>query len=191
MAAPVLEEVTIQAQAGPWTLDDWLALPASHMRIELVDGMLVMSCLEAVPNRRLMMRIVRQLEDAAPGHLEALPDVNAALDESRGLIPDFVVTDDPEFDGKAIAAAHVVLVGEIGSPSTRRYDRTTKRALYADAGIPYLMLVDPGDPPVAELYYLRHGEYVEIGRSEHGRLEMAEPFPLTLDLTDRRRRSAP
>ena len=191
MAAPVLDEFTIPVRAEPWTLDDWLALPPTANHVELVDGMLVVSSMEAFQNRRLMLRIVRQLGDAAPSHLEALPDVNAALGESRGLIPDFVVTDAPEFDGKALPGARFVLVGEIASRSTRRYDRSTKRALYAEAGIPYLMLVDPGGTPVAELYGLRSGEYVEIARSEHGVLEMTDPFPLTLDLTDPRRRPTP
>jgi len=122
--------------------------------------------------------------------MEALPDIRAALSESRGLIPDFVVTNDPDFNGRSIPGSGFVLVGEIASPSTRRYDRTTKRTLYAEAGIPFLMLVDPGDPPVAELHELRDGEYVEIGRSSEGRLEMTAPFALTLDLTDPRRRPA-
>lgn len=91
--------------------------------------------------------------------------------------------DVPGVEGKALSARHFVLVGEIASPSTRRYDRMTRRALYAEAGIRYLMLVDPGDPPVAELYELRDGEYVEIARSEGGRLEMSRPFPAVLDLS--------
>lgn len=52
----MLDDLTIPVHVGPWTLDDWLALPPSHMRIELVDGMLVVNSMEAVPNRRLMGR---------------------------------------------------------------------------------------------------------------------------------------
>ncbi len=187
MAAPLVENYTIPVHIGPWTLDDWLALPPSKARIELVDGMLVVSNMEAFPNRRLVLRIARQLEDAVPPDMEAMPDCNAALGDSRGLIPDFAVIDVPGFEGKALPAHDFVLVGEIASPSTRRYDRTTKRALYAESGVRYLMLVDPGDPPVAELYELREDDYVEIARSVHGVLTMSAPFPTVLDLTDPRR----
>lgn len=183
MAAPMVEQYSIPVHVGPWTLDDWLALPPSTMRIELVDGMLVVSNMESIPNRRLMARILRQLDDAIPPTMEALPDINAILGDSRGLIPDFAVIDVPGVEGKALAARHFVMVGEIASPSTRRYDRTTKRALYAESGIRYLMLLDPGDPPLAELYELQAGEYVEIARSKRGVLEMSRPFPAVLDLS--------
>lgn len=182
MVAPVQEQFPIPAHEGPWTLDGWLALPPSKARVELVDGMLVVSTMEAFPNRRLMKRIVRQLDDAVAPGMEAMPDCNAALGESRGLIPDFAVIDVPDFAGLALAARNFVMVGEIASPSTRRYDRTTKRALYAEAGIRYLMFVDPGDPPVVELHELRDGKHVEIARSDAGRMTMSRPFPAVLDL---------
>jgi len=77
----------------------------------------------------------------------------------------------------------VVLVGEIASPSTRVYDRTTKRALYAGAGIPYLLLVDPScQPPSAVCYELLDGSYGERVRSENGLLLLDRPFPVRLTL---------
>lgn len=183
MVAPVLEQYTIPIHDGPWTLDEWLALPPTRARVELVDGMLVVSAFEAFPHRRLMARIWRQLADSVPPSMEAMPDCNAALSDSRGLVPDFAVIDAPGFAGLASPARNFVLVGEVSSPSTRRYDRMTKRALYAEAGVRYLMHVDPGDPPEAALLELRGGEYVQISTSRYGRLQMLRPFPLTLDLT--------
>lgn len=81
-----------------------------------------------------------------------------------------------------LSARHHILVGEIASPSTRVYDRTTKRALYAEAGIPLLMFVDPGDPPSAVLLELRDGEYAEVARSDDGQLKITRPVPAILDL---------
>lgn len=182
MAAPA-QQYSIPMDHGPWTLEQWLALPPTHSHVELVDGMLVMSPNEAIPNKRLMARIWRQLDDATPPQLEALPDVNVALGGNRALIPDFLVIDRPGFTGVSLPARHVVLVGEVASPSTRVYDRTTKRALYAEARIPYLMFVDPDDPPGAVLFELLDEEYVEVVRSENGRLELPRPFPGTVDLT--------
>jgi Uma2 family endonuclease len=115
-----------------------------------------------------------------------MPDCSVALGGDRALIPDFAIIDEPGFEGVILSAEHHVLVGEIASPSTRVYDRTTKRALYAEAGVPFLMLVEP-KPPSAVLYELRDGEYAEIARSAGGRIELIRPFPVVLDLRERRR----
>jgi Uma2 family endonuclease len=149
--------------------------------------MLVVSPMEAYQNRRLQRSILRQLEDAAPTELEPMPGCNVALGDARALIPDFTVIDQPGFEGVILDARHHVLVGEIASPSTRLYDRTAKRALYAESGIPFLMLVDPGHPPEAVLFELHDGAYSEIARSVGGRLAMSRPFPMILDLIDPRR----
>lgn len=69
-----------------------------------------------------------------------------------------------------------MLVGEIASPSTRVYDRTTKSALYAEAGIPYLLMVDPDcQPTSAVCFELADDGYVECARSEDGFLRLDRP----------------
>jgi Uma2 family endonuclease len=169
---------------GPWTLDEWLALPEGPPYTELVDGLLVMSPVSAYRNQRLMVQLWQQLDAAAPAEYEVMPESNVALGGDRALIPDFCVIDRPGFDGVILSARHVVLVGEIASPSTRVYDRTTKRALYAEAGVPYLLMVDPScQPPSAVCYELVDGDYVEHARSEDGHLQLDRPFPVRLDLT--------
>jgi Uma2 family endonuclease len=170
--------------SGPWTLDEWLALPEGPPYTELVDGLLVMSPVSAYRHQRLMVRLWQQLDAAAPAQYEVMPEANVALGGDRALIPDFCIIDRPGFDGLILPARHVVLVGEIASPSTRLYDRTTKRALYADARIPYLLLVDPScQPPSAGCYELLDGSYVERVRSEDGLLLLDRPFPVRLTLT--------
>lgn len=178
MAAPQSGPI---AHPGPWTLQEWLELPEGPPYTELIDGLLVMSPVSAYRNQRLMLRLTRQLEQAAPVEYEVLPEVNVKLGGDRALIPDFCVIDIPGFDGVALSVKHVVLVGEVLSPSTRVYDRTTKRALYADAGVASLLLVDP-DEISAVCYELHGGEYVEAGRSVQGQLRLERPFSVTLDL---------
>jgi Uma2 family endonuclease len=181
MAAPQ-PKPTIHAR--PWTLDEWLALPEGPPHMELVDGLLVVNPVPAYRHQRLMMRLWRQLDAAATAEYEVLPDSNVALGGDRALIPDLCVIDRPGFDGVILSARHVVLVGEIASPSTCVYDRTTKRALYAEAGVPYLLMVDPScQPSSAVCYELLDGEYVERVRSEGGLLLLDQPFPVRLDLT--------
>jgi Putative restriction endonuclease len=63
-----------------------------------------------------------------------------------------------------------VLVREIESPSTKVEDRTLKRQLYAAAGVPLYLLE------------LVDGGYVPVAKSEVGRIELATPFAVTLDL---------
>lgn len=168
---------------GPWRLDEWLALPEGPPYTELVDGLLVMSPVPAYQHQRLMVRLWRQLDAAAPAEYEVMPEANVALGGDRALIPDLCVIDRPGFDGLILPARHVVLVGEIASPSTRVYDRTTKRTLYAEAGIPYLLMVDPsGQPPSAVCYELLHGAYAECARSEDGLLRLDRPFQARLCL---------
>jgi len=169
---------------GPWTLEEWLALPQGPPYTELVDGLLVMSPVSAYRNQRLMVRLWQQLDAAAPAQYEIMPEANVALGGDRALIPDFCVIDRPGFDGLILPARHVLLVGEIASPSTRVYDRTTKRALYAEAGIPYLLMVDPScQLPSAVCYELLDGSYVERARSQDGLLRLDQPFPVRLALT--------
>ncbi|MGH3985219.1 MAG: Uma2 family endonuclease [Pseudonocardiaceae bacterium] len=181
MAAPQPEPTV---HAGPWKLDEWLALPEGPPYTELVDGLLVVSPVSAYRHQRLMMRLWQQLDAAAPAEYEVMPDSNVALGGDRALIPDFCVIDRPGFNGVILSARHVVLVGEIASPSTRVYDRTTKRALYAEAGVPYLLMVDPScQPPAAVCYELLDGEYVERAGSDGGLMLLDRPFSVRLDLT--------
>ncbi|MGH3693108.1 MAG: Uma2 family endonuclease [Pseudonocardiaceae bacterium] len=181
MAAPQPEPAV---HPGPWTLEEWLALPEGPPYTELVDGLLVMSPVSAYRHQRLMVRLWQQLDAAAPAQYEVMPESNVALGGDRALIPDFCVIDRPGFDGVILSARHVVLVGEIASPSTRLYDRTTKRALYAEAGILYLLMVDPScQPPSAVCCELVEGSYVERVRSEAGVLRLDRPFRVELALS--------
>lgn len=188
MAAPLEQPIANPfLRDEPWTFDEWMALgDTAPNRVELVDGMLVVSPAEATGNARLMLRLAQQLVTAAPPEFEVLPPVNAQLSNDRGLIPDLCVIDTPGFEGPWVPATRFVLVGEIASPSTRVYDRTIKRRLYVDAGIPHLLLVDPRDLS-AICYDLQAGEYVEAARSVEGRLTLARPFPVVLDLRPRSR----
>lgn len=181
VAAPQPEPAV---HTGPWTLDEWLALPEGAPYTELVDGLLVMSPASTYRHQRLMVRLWQQLDAGAPAEYEVMPESNVALGGNRALIPDFCIIDRPGFDGVILSARNVVLVGEIASPSTRVYDRTTKTALYAEAGIPYLLMVDPScQPPSAVCYELLDGSYVERVRSENGLLQLDRPFRVQLALT--------
>lgn len=69
------------------------------------------------------------------------------------------------------------------SPSTRVNDYILKRALYAEAGVQFYLIIDPVRRPVrASLLGLRSGEYVEIATSESGVQRFERPFSATITL---------
>lgn len=74
-------------------------------------------------------------------------------------------------------------VCEILSPSTMRIDRGPKRRIYAEAGIGYLWLLDPGDG-VLEAFTLTDGRWLLLGTVQRGETVGLPPFdavPFPLD----------
>ena len=73
---------------------------------------------------------------------------------------------------------------EVRSPSTGCYDRTTKRAVYAEWGVRAYWLADPIEPAVRVLH-LVNGRYQEVGVVRAGEsVDMEVPYPLTLSLPE-------
>jgi hypothetical protein len=62
--------------AGPWTEQEWAALPEGMGRVELLDGVLVVSPLPAASHQRLVRDLARALEAAAPVGFEVVEGLN-------------------------------------------------------------------------------------------------------------------
>ncbi|MEH0983277.1 Uma2 family endonuclease [Micromonospora sp. CPCC 205556] len=78
----------------------------------------------------------------------------------------------------------LALVIEVESPNSRRHDRLTKPALYAEAGIPSYWRVERGDfGPVVYRYTLVKGVHYNllgtVGPDDPVRID--EPWPMRLD----------
>ncbi|GGP49359.1 Uma2 family endonuclease [Saccharothrix coeruleofusca] len=152
-------------------------------RVECVDGTLVVRALGTTGHQRLLLRCAAALRAACPPGWEALVAVGVHLAPGRLVIPDFTVNR-LAGDGTALAAEDVVLAGEVLSPDTQVVDRTLKHPLYAAAGVPYHLVVDPSEAEVAAaLFELEAAEYVEIARGEGGVIELPRPFPVTIELS--------
>ena len=91
---------------------------------------------------------------------------------------------EPGADTVCYDGTDLVMAVEIHSPSTRAYDRALKRQIYAEAGVPFLVLVDPATDPVSAVCYeLAGDEYRETARSDDGVLTLVKPFEVTVNLT--------
>ncbi len=77
-----------------------------------------------------------------------------------------------------------LLVVEMVSPSSRRFDLGLKREVYAEMNVPSYWVVHPADDWV-RVYELREGDY-ELVASANGEdpLRVERPFPVTFRPTD-------
>lgn len=90
-----------------------------------------------------------------------LPKGSTADDQIDTVVqPDLlIVCDLQKLDERGIRGAPD-WVGEVLSPSTARYDRTTKLAAYERAGVPEVWLIDPIDRAVT-IYRLAGARYAQ------------------------------
>jgi Uma2 family endonuclease len=151
-------------ESGRWTVDDLDALPEDGVRRELIDGVLIVSPSPTTRHQTLAARLCVSLYDACPREFETTQGVEVRISRRRALIPDVLVVTaqaaarNPHW----YSPAEVALAVEVVSPSSISFDRVTKPALYAQAGIPAYWRVEVDDDctkvhtyaldPTAEVY---------------------------------------
>lgn len=170
---------------GPWTEEDYLAIPDTPARIELVSGVLVVNSLPDPPHQRLARSVGIALEDACPNRdWEVFDGLNVRLWRDHVRIPDIIVARNGVVP-RLVPAADVLLVGEVTSPSNFRQDRIAKHGEYAEAGIPFYVRIDLHlgiDELTASAYELVDGAYREFATAPDGVLRLERPWPLEADL---------
>lgn len=179
--------VALARHGGPWTEDEYLALPEVPGRVELLDGTLLVSPQAAGDHQRLARQIGYALDVAATAGYEVIEAINVRVRSGRILIPDIAVLTRPGLVETVYDASIVALVVEVTSPSNAGIDRITKPDAYARAGIPHYVRVDLDrghDQLGAEAYALTpSGVYGEVARAdERGRLRLDAPYRVTLEL---------
>ena len=130
-----------------WTAERVRALPDDGNRYELIDGELVVTpAPRGVHQQGIMELITRMgpwLRESGAGRLLFSP-ADLSLGEDEVLQPDLFVyrtaTGRQLRDWTDITA--LLLVVEVLSPSTARYDRQLKRRRYQRAGVPEYWIVD-------------------------------------------------
>ena len=148
--------------AAELTVEDVWAIPDDGYRRELIDGMLFVSPAPRVSHQRVVTQLVVTLVAACPEGLEVLvAPVDWVVSDTTLLQPDIVVARPADYPPDELNLRKPpVLVVEVLSPSTARYDVGTKRLAYEAAGVPWYWLVDPHERRLTVLQ-LVDGAYVE------------------------------
>ncbi|AYF79060.1 Uma2 family endonuclease [Nocardia yunnanensis] len=170
------------------TLDDWIALPEDNShRLELAEGVLVVSPRPVSKHQRAVLRLGAQLETQLPSTLGVLPEVELIVEPGTPptvRVPDLLVGTDAGIEANLPrwVPGDVCLVVEILSDGTRRTDRVTKFAEYAEVGIEYYWLVDLDEPVSLTAFHLIGEHYENVGEhTDIAALELSGEI-LTIDL---------
>jgi Uma2 family endonuclease len=168
----------------PWTEEDYLALGETKDRVELIDGSLIVSPAPTPRHQHLSRRLANALEPAVEeAGLEIYEAINVRLRRGRIPIPDLAIVEPINPDEAVVHVAAVRLICEIVSPSNPAGDRVLKMQLYAEAGIPWYLLVEPEPKSViVQLFRLDSGHYTEHAAGAPGLpLELTDPIVTVLD----------
>lgn len=170
------------------TMADWEALPEDNSRsYELVEGVLVVSPRPVSKHQRAMWRLAAQLEPQLPPAFGVLTETEVVIDPVAPptiRVPDLIVVPEAGIEtNPRWNADEVLLAVEILSPGSRRTDRVTKFAEYAEAGIEHYWLVDL-DAPTTLTGYRWVDDYYELVADTRSTVRIdVTGTPVTLDLS--------
>jgi Uma2 family endonuclease len=132
--------------ALPMTADEYLSLPVTEQRTQLIAGEVVVT--DPLPRHQIAVRdlLVALLDwtRAEPGRGELMLPLDVRLDELNVYGPDLLWYAEgraPGRDGGRPSPLPDIAV-EVRSPSTWRYDVGVKKSAYERRGLPELWLVD-------------------------------------------------
>jgi len=169
------------------TLEEWDALPeAEGVRLELAEGLVVMSPMPLSLHQRAVMRLGYRVDEQLPPHLTAVSNVEViACDRPPTVrVPDISVSYSRAVEQNAarLLAADVLLAVEVLSDGTRKVDKILKFSEYAEAGIPQYWIIDLDDPASLLAYILVDGTY-ELSGEHTGAVDLdVAGHPVSIDL---------
>jgi Uma2 family endonuclease len=142
--------ITTSPLVKTYTLQEFWGLPepADHCKLELIKGVLYMTPPPDYPHNEAAAALIALLRDAIRDHGYAgriyPPRAAIWVTDNTYLEPDLMyISDALRQEMTATHWTKADLVIEICSPSTARYDRTTKADTYRAMGVREMWLVDP------------------------------------------------
>jgi Uma2 family endonuclease len=178
--------VTWETVGMPWTEERWFAIGETNARIELFDGSILVSPAPTPLHQEVSHLLAAALRGPArAAGLRVFEAINLRLRTGRILIPDVVITDPVDRRKSVIEVPACHLVCEIVSPGNPAADKVLKMHYYAQAGIPWYLLVDTEPEIVLTLYSAEGDKYIEVAGGVPGEpLTLTQPVPVTLDPGD-------
>ncbi|MFC7622600.1 Uma2 family endonuclease [Microlunatus sp. GCM10028923] len=164
----------------PLTRADLADAPDDGHRYELIDGTLIVSPAPRLPHQRAVRRLLIELDAACTDGLEVLTaPFDVVLAEDTVVQPDVLVARTSDLTETDLPVAPVLIV-EVLSPSTRRFDLVLKRSRFESAGVEHYWVVDPDEPSITA-WTLVDGTYRDslraIGDEE---FDAGRPFPVRI-----------
>ena len=150
------------------TYSDYAALPDDGRRYELHRGELSVTPAPGTRHQGVVLALTVLLYEHVKsrdlGTVFVSP-TDCILSEVTVVQPDilYITTDRSSIISERGIEGAPTLVVEVVSPSTARLDRDRKLTLYAEHGVPYYWIVDPGSRSV-EAYALDGPAYALAGR---------------------------
>ncbi|MFC7275614.1 Uma2 family endonuclease [Paractinoplanes rhizophilus] len=167
------------------TEEEFLAIGETPERIELFDGSLHVSPGPTPRHQKISLLLATTLIPAADAAgLQVLEAINLRVGTDRIPIPDLVISTEIDLDELVVDASDVRFVCEITSPSNASTDKVLKMHYYADAGIPWYLLIDT-KARALHLYRLDGDKYLEEAACEAGDvLRLTEPVAVAIDTAE-------
>lgn len=171
--------------ALPWgrelTRADLETLPDDGHRYELLDGSLLVTPAPGPAHQVVAFELAKVLDAAATGSdlLVLLAPVEVVLSDLVVLQPDVVVVRRDDIDERGVVGIPLLVV-EVLSPSTRRFDLGSKRAAYEAAGVGLYWVIDP-EAPSLNAWRLEGASYaVEATVSGQTAYQVVDPLAVEI-----------
>lgn len=153
LTAPSKPDLLLQSSEATWNRERWEQLGDDGNRYEVIDGVLYMSTaprpVHQMVSRLTQRQLYTQIDDLGIGITFDAP-IGLFMPGCDPVQPDLLVIRTEDFDmirAEGIEGIPALLV-EILSPSNRNHDLITKRAAYAQAGVPEYWVFRPRERDV-------------------------------------------
>jgi Uma2 family endonuclease len=156
-------------------------LPEDDRRLELDDGILIVSPAPVNMHQLVVTRLTLILTAACPIDLVVMPGVGVNITRYQHREPDVAVVPADSF-GTKYQERPPALVVEVSSRSTRLYDRSRKKDVYEGFGVPVYWIVEPEpDRPRLIAFELRADRYEVVADvTADEEWHAALPFPVAI-----------
>ncbi|WP_432870080.1 Uma2 family endonuclease [Microbispora rosea] len=163
--------------------------PLPGLRTEIIDGRLIVSPVGTPEHGLAAMQLFRAFIPLLDerGWRAWAGNVDVCIDGSRDPVePDFVLAPKgcPRWGERELLSSGLMLVAEVVSKGSAEDDRLKKPAIYAEGGVPVMLLVDPLTKPASVTVYSdpKEGQYQVTSTVPFGReIQVPHPIGFTLD----------